>query len=206
MNCLLCGNEFIEKPSWQKLILLIPAEVICEKCRGKFEKAVDREFTSDWMGTKFEGALDSLTSFYKYNELMKDVLHQYKFLQDVELARVFMEDFKTLKNETSIIVPIPMHPDKLRERTFSQVDELLRIVKVPITHVLEKTMNTTQGKKSKLERINTEILFKVNSEVDGKSIILVDDLYTTGTTLQHAAFVLKQAGATKVDAVTLVRA
>lgn len=206
MNCLLCGNEFIEKPSWQKLFLLKHAEVICEKCRGKFENAETRDYKNDWVGTKFEGALDSLTSFYKYNESMKDVLHQYKFLQDVELARVFMEDFEGCKNELDMIVPIPMHPDKLRERTFSQVDELLRVANITFTHVLEKTMNTTQGKKSKLERINTEILFKVNKEVAGKTILLVDDLYTTGTTLHHAAHVLKQAGATKIDGITLVRA
>jgi competence protein ComFC len=137
MKCLLCGNEFIEKPSWQKLLLLKAAEVLCEKCRGRFEKAETRDFTSDFVGTKFEGALDSLSSFYKYNEFMIDVLHQYKFLQDVELARAFMEDFGTLKNETSMIVPIPMHLKKLRERTFSQVDELLSC-KYSIHTVLEK--------------------------------------------------------------------
>lgn len=206
MNCLLCGNEFIEKPTWQTLFLLKPAEVICGKCRGKFEKVEKRDFAVDWVGTKFEGTLDSLTSFYKYNDFMKDILHQYKFLQDIELAKVFMEDFATLKKTIDIVVPIPMHPEKLRDRTFSQVDELLRVADIPFTQVLEKTMNTTQGKKTKQDRINTEILFEVSKEVGGKSIILVDDLYTTGTTLHHAAYVLKQAGATKVDAITLVRA
>ena len=206
MNCLICGNEFIEKPSWQTLFLLKLAEVICGKCRGKFEKAEERDFAMDWVGTKFEGALDSLTSFYRYNDFMKDFLHQYKFLQDVELAKVFMEDFAMLKKTIDMVVPIPMHPEKLRERTFSQVDELLNVADISFTHVLEKTMNTTQGKKSKQERINTEVLFVINKEVVGKSITLVDDLYTTGTTLHHAAYVLKQAGVTKVDAITLVRA
>ncbi len=206
MNCLLCGNEFIEKPSWQALFLLKTNEVICEKCRSKLEKAEERDFTNAWEGTKYQGALDSLTSIYTYNDFMKDVLHQYKFLQDVELAKVFIEDFDTLKKKTSIIVPIPMHPDKRRERTFSQVDELLRAAQLPFTHMLEKKLNTTQGKKSKLERIHSEILFQINKEVVGKSIILIDDLYTTGTTLHHAAYVLKQSGANKVDAFTLVRA
>jgi len=206
MNCLICSNEFIEKPSWQRLLLLKPDEVKCGKCRRKFEKAEDRDYSMDWKGTEFEGALDSLTSFYRYNEFMKDLLHQYKFLQDVELSRIFVEDFQTFKKTTSMIVPIPMHPDKLRERTFSQVDELLRAAQLPFTHVLEKTMNSSQGKKSKQERIHSDILFKINNEVGGTSIILIDDLYTTGTTLHHAAYVLKQAGATKVEGVTLVRA
>ncbi|MFX3675293.1 MAG: ComF family protein [Paenisporosarcina sp.] len=206
MNCLLCEAEFIEKPTWQTLFLLKPNEVICEKCRAAFEKTEDRDFKDDWRGTKFDGALDSLTSIYTYNDFMKDVLHQYKFLQDVELSMVFMEDFALLKKGTDMVVPIPMHPEKLRERTFSQVDELLNAANIPFTQVLEKTLNTTQGKKSKLDRINSEILFQVNKEVTGKSIILVDDLYTTGTTIYHAAYVLKNAGAAKVSAVTLVRA
>lgn len=206
MNCLICSNEFIEKPSWQRLLLLKQNEVICEKCRSKFEKAEERDFKMDWKGTEFEGALDSLNSFYCYNEFMKDLLHQYKFLQDVELSKIFIEDFKTFKNSTSMIVPIPMHPVKLKERTFSPVDELFIAAQIPYTHVLEKTMNTTQGKKSKNERIHSEILFQANKEVSGKSILLVDDLYTTGTTLHHAAYVLKEAGAAKVEGVTLVRA
>jgi competence protein ComFC len=205
MNCLLCNNEFLEKPSWQSLFVLKNPQVICVKCQSKFERAENKDYLEEWKGTKFEGALDSLISIYNYNDFMKDVLHQYKFLQDVELAKIFREDFVHLKVEKAMIVPIPMHLEKLKERTFAQVDELLIAANIPFTQALQKSVNTTQGKKSKLERTQSEILFTVTENIEGKSILLVDDLYTTGTTLHHAAYVLKQAGASKVRGLTLVR-
>ncbi len=205
MNCLICSNEFIEKPSWTSLFMIKQPQVICDKCQSKFEQAEMKDFRQDWEGTIFDGALDSLNSIYCYNEFMKDVLHQYKFLQDVELAKIFREDFDQLKSETTMIVPIPMHSEKLQERTFAQVDELLIACDISFTKPLQKIINTTQGKKSKLERTQSEIFFKVTENVIGKSILLIDDLYTTGTTLHHAAYILKQAGALKVSALTLVR-
>jgi len=180
-------------------------QVICDKCKDKFEQAKMKDYREDWEGTMFEGSLDSLTSIYSYNEFMKDVLHQYKFLQDVELAKIFRDDFAHLESETAMIVPIPMHPEKLKERTFAQVDELLMAANIPFSQPLQKTMNTTQGKKSKLERTQSEILFSATENIARKSILLIDDLYTTGTTLHHAAYILKQVGATKVSALTLMR-
>lgn len=205
MSCLICGNNFLEKPSWTSLFMIKQPQVICDKCRSKFVQAEMKDYHQDWEATKFEGALDSLTSSYTYNEFMKDVLHQYKFLQDVELAKIFREDFVHLKSEAAMIVSIPMHSEKLRERTFAQVDELLLAADISFSQPLQKILNTTQGKKSKLERTQSEILFTVTENVVGKSILLIDDLYTTGTTLHHAAYVLKLAGATKISALTLVR-
>lgn len=205
MNCLICSNNFLEMPSWTSLFMIKQPQVICDKCKNKFEQAEMKDYRKEWEGTKFEGAIDSLTSIYSYNEFMKDVLHQYKFLQDVELAKIFRENFIHLISERAMIVPIPMHPEKLRMRTFAQVDALLKAADISFSQPLQKTMNTTQGKKSKLERTQTEILFTVTENIVGKSILLVDDLYTTGTTLHHAAYILKQAGASKVSALTLVR-
>ena len=205
MNCLICSKGFLEKPSWSTLFMIKQPQVICDKCQTKFEQAEMKEYRKDWEGTIFEGALDSLTSNYFYNEFMKEVLHQYKFLQDVELAKIFREDFVHLNLETAMIVPIPMHAEKLKERTFAQVDELLIAADISFSQPLQKNINTTQGKKSKKERTQSEILFTVTESVVGKTILLIDDLYTTGTTLHHAAYVLKQAGATKVRAISLVR-
>lgn len=206
MNCLICSGEFMEIPSWQRLFTIKRPETTCEKCKSKFEKASDKEHENDWIGTIYEGALDSLTSIYSYNKWMRQVYQQYKFQHDVELAKVFTADFTHLNKCKDLIVPIPLHEDKLKDRTFSQVDQLLMAANVPYTHVLSKMKNTTQVKKSKKERIESEINFTVCAEVKNQSILLVDDLYTTGTTLRHAAFILKEAGARRVNAITLIRA
>ena len=206
MNCLTCSSLFLETSSWQRLFFMRQAEVICSKCKSKFEKAKDIEHETQWIGTLYEGTLDSLTSIYDYNEWMKQIYRQYKFQHDIELAKIFAQDLRHLQKVQDLIVPIPLHPEMLIERTFSQVDQLLLAANVQFKHVLSKMRNSSQVKKSKNERMTSEINFEVCTNVQNQSILLVDDLYTTGTTLRHAAFVLKQAGAQKVNGITLIRA
>ena len=206
MKCLICTSSFVEIASWRKLLLMKSPQLVCGKCLIKFEKVEEKEWKNDWKGTKFEGALDSLTSIYSYNDWMKQVYQQYKFQLDVELANVFRTDFLPLLKKKEKIVPIPLHPDMLLERTFSQVDELLHAANVPFTHVLFKTLNQSQIGKSKKERVSSDLIFTNTKDVQKQDILLIDDLYTTGATLHHAAYVLKKAGANSVNALTLIRA
>ena len=64
---------------------------------------------------------------------MKEFLHQYKFLQDVALAKVFSQKLQqAFQKKEGIVIPIPMHPEKLKLRTFAQVDELLKAAQIPL--------------------------------------------------------------------------
>lgn len=206
MKCLICSGFFLESASWQKLFLLKQSDVICSGCRAKFEKVQNNQIEIEWSGTIYEGALDTVNSIYSYNDWMKSVFRQYKFHLDVELAKIFADDFKPLRKVQELIVPIPLHPEMLQKRTFAQVDQLLVAANVPFTHVLTKTSNRSQIGKSKKDRMSAEIMFSISQDVQNKHILLVDDLYTTGTTLHHAAFVLKTAGASSVRAITMIRA
>jgi competence protein ComFC len=206
MKCLICSSSFLEIASWRKLFLIKPPQLVCEKCSSKFEKAAEKEWRNEWVGTIYEGTLDSVYSIYRYNDWMKQVYRQYKFQLDVELANIFKSDFLPLLKIQDKIVPIPLHPEKLLVRSFSQVDELLNAANVPFTQVLSKTLDETQVGKSKKERVSSELIFTVTQDVQKQNILLVDDLYTTGTTLHHAAYALKKAGANTVNALTLIRA
>ena len=107
--------------------------------------------------------------------------------------------------EQRIVVPIPMHPQKLVKRTFSHIDELLIAAKIPYKHLLEKTTIDTQSKKSREERLNTQKLFRAISKIAPKNYVIFDDIYTTGTTIEHAKKALLEAGAKTVASVTLIR-
>ncbi|WP_336497143.1 ComF family protein [Psychrobacillus sp. FJAT-51614] len=173
---------------------------------SKFEKADTKFDLADFKGTRYEGAIDSVTSLYSYNEVMQSYLHQYKFLQDVALAQVFAEELRHLfEKKEGIVVPIPMYPEKLLLRTFAQVDELLNSAAVPFQHLLAKTAASEQGKKSKKERLEASPLFEVTGKITAQTFILFDDIYTTGTTMHHAAKVLKNFGATRIEAITLIK-
>ncbi len=198
-ECLLCEQSIASAPSWKALLGLDKQTTICQDCSKKFQYADSK---------KEDTVLDRVTSLYTYNEAMREYLHQFKFLQDVILASVFANELRNHLQGNAIIVPIPMHPEKKMQRTFAHVDELLKRARVPYTHLLEKTDTEAMGEKSKEQRLAMKPLFIVKSEtiIQPGTYILVDDIYTTGTTLRHAATVLKQAGATRIEAVTLIRA
>lgn len=218
MNCYLCENQLELKPIWRDLFFVDRQETICSTCRDLFEpikggcpicSSSGSELCTDcsnWEKTEFRGALDGGKCLYAYNAAMKDFFHQFKFLQDAILAEVFADELAAaLKKTPATIVPIPMNPHKLKVRTFSQVDSMLNAAGVQYLHLLEKN-EEVQGEKNRQERMETRDLFTLNGNLTPKRIVLVDDMYTTGTTLRLAAKLLKDAGAEEVNFITLIRA
>ena len=207
------------EPTWRSLFFRDFAETVCPSCKAQFCRVpkaccgicglpgdgICRD-CSLWERTEFAGLVHSGKSLYLYNEAMKTFLHQYKFLQDVVLSEVFAGDInEALHHSDAMLVPIPMNTEKLKKRTFSQVDELLASAGLPFTHLLSKT-DQVQGKKSRQERLESTKLFEWNGNKIPNKIILIDDLYATGTPMRHAAKELKGAGAGEIELFTLIRA
>lgn len=190
-HCLLCSQPLQTMASWKTLLTKQFPPSACEKCLARFERNTSQENLA----------------LYRYNEAMKDFLHQYKFLQDVALAKVFRQELYTLfKHEKATIIPIPMHAEKQKKRTFAHMDELLKAAQIPYTQLLEKTTIETQSSKTREERLQTAPLFKLRSDatVGQKEYLLFDDIKTTGTTLQHARTALEEAGAKNIRIFTLI--
>ncbi|WP_025116715.1 ComF family protein [Lysinibacillus fusiformis] len=188
-HCLLCSQLLKPSVTWKTLLIKQFTPTICTRCTARFEHS------------------QSITALYQYNEAMKDYLHQFKFLQDVALAKVFRQELYTRFNkEKAMILPIPMHPLKQQERTFSHTNELLKAANIPYIQLLEKTTTETQGSKNREQRLRAVPLFRLKegANVEHKDYLLFDDIKTTGTTLQHAADVLMQAGAKNVQYFTLI--
>ncbi|WP_233785847.1 ComF family protein [Planococcus halotolerans] len=218
MNCYLCEGVLDLKPSWRDLFFIDREETVCLNCSATFEKLIQGckicsasgpgicEECTHWETTEFRGTIDYGQCLYVYNDAMKDYFHQFKFLQDVVLAEVFAEELvKAVRKTKAAAVPIPMNPVKLRKRTFAQVDSILEAGGADYVHLLQKN-EEVQGEKNKGERISTRGLFTLNGNSVPKNIVLVDDMYTTGTTLRLAAKILKEAGAETVAFVALIRA
>lgn len=193
-DCLLCERPLQGGFGWKELMKKGLPQTICQRCEGKFQRIEQ------------QGAQD-VVSLYYYNEAMKDFLHRYKFLHDVLLAHVFNQAIQQqLKNEKFTIVPIPMHLASLKKRTFAHVDELLNAAHIPFEHYLMKKSSEQQSLKSRQERLQTPQLFEVmeRSKIANKEVLLIDDIYTTGTTILHAKKALLEAGASSVRAFTLI--
>ena len=129
-------------------------------------------------------------------------------------ANFMAEEFERNKNEIGeidFLIPVPLHEEKEKERGFNQskllADELSKMIGIPVLDGnLIRVKNTkTQTELSYKERQeNLEKAFKVLNwrEIKGKRIVLIDDVLTTGSTLNHCAHALLNSGAAAVYALT----
>ncbi|MEH7381349.1 ComF family protein [Bacillus sp. JJ1533] len=231
-TCLLCHNCFEEVDSWSTLFSLAEPDPLCSTCSEKLEK-VDGELCeicgrpfselSDeyregnlcfdcirWeKDPRWQGVLTKNRSIYLYNDFAKDVLSLYKFRGDYAISTIFKTPLKkaskTHFNPSYFVVPIPLSDERLYERGFNQAKALAELLGMPVHEVLARTHLEKQSKKSRDERISGENVFRVIDVVQDKDILLVDDIYTTGSTLRHAAAVLLEAGTKSVSSLTLMR-
>lgn len=167
---------------------------------------------------------------YKEKALTKKIIYQFKYrpyLKDLAktLASTLIEHFVISEKNTdeiwqnAVLVPVPLHIKKLKERGYNQSEELAnalaKILKIPvIPDVLIKTKTTKpqmELKKAEREK-NLSGAFTVKSggtsdvpPLLGKKIFLVDDVYTTGSTMQECASILKRAGAKSIWGIAVAR-
>ncbi|ARW08483.1 ComF operon protein [Bacillus atrophaeus] len=120
----------------------------------------------------------------------------------------FVSEFSTIYPEKSyVLIPIPLSEERKAERGFNQSELLAKCLGRPIIHSLTRLDNEKQSKKNKAERLLFKRVFdtEINS-VGDMDVILIDDLYTTGATLHHAARCLLEKGkAGSVSSFTLIR-
>lgn len=190
----------------------------CPRCGELFEDSSGpvylcgacRRHVPPWSGIGFYGA---------YRGLLRETIHEFKFSGRLDRSRVLQEllaraFFGHGLGFPDMIVPVPLHPARLRMRGFNQSLELSRflgrVLEVPVSaEALLRERNTVaQSTLSRSERLaNLKNAFSVRRDVcRGRSILLVDDVMTTGTTLRTCVVGLRRAGAVRVDVLVLARA
>jgi ComF family protein len=152
---------------------------------------------------------------------LRELIHLLKYEQvrpaAAVLGRMLHEAMERLDIAAgTVVVPVPLHNKKRRQRGFNQVDLIVRAaLKVesrsmhPGLDVLQRQRETQSqiGLTSHQRRENVRGAFVVAhpDQIAQREVLLVDDVYTTGTTLSECARVLKRAGASKVLVATVAR-
>jgi ComF family protein len=166
---------------------------------------------------------------YKESGLCQKLIHNFKYPPYLkalapDLANILIEHFiKIGKNtnevwENSVLTPVPLHVKKLKERGYNHSQELARelgiILKIPVlTDILVKTKDTkSQVGLNKMEREKNLLgAFSLTKNPQScgshgfSKVFLVDDVYTTGSTMQECAKILKENGVKSVWGIAIAR-
>ncbi|MBI5072125.1 ComF family protein [Candidatus Falkowbacteria bacterium] len=198
IECLGCGRE---------------GEWLCAACRENIKPdhhSLRGEF------------LDRIFTFYSYdNEFFKKIIHglKYKFVEDLAspLGTLLIRELKRIEGQIGkpdFIVPVPLHRKRLLERGFNQSELLaLKISEYfgwPVENTVLKRSRATAPQVSQDEAGRKENVGNAFSVVDSlkilnKKIVLLDDVTTTGATMEECAKVLKNAGAKEVLGLALAK-
>ena len=219
-SCVLCNSLLDEKLTFCDLLTLTkPKARACDTCFEKFQRISAQHCPKCYRDGMGEACMDcqvwikkgkevSHKSCFVYNEAMKDFFSQYKFQGDYALYSVFTEVLqKELKRYSDyMLVPIPISAKKYQTRGFNQVTALLEGTKLPFKEVLEKHDTIAQSSKTREERLQSQQCFKVKDKVTiPAKILLIDDIYTTGSTLQDAKQILVENGVKEIMTFSLAR-
>lgn len=194
-----------------------PLASVCEGCYSLLER-IDSDRLNDlsFFISVQPNAIDSFYSVFRYNGLVRTLIHELKYNETTKLATFFANELafsipQSRFQNIQAIVPIPMHPVKQRQRGYNQTILLAKalapLIAIPLeTRLLKKTRNTdSQTTKTTIERQeNQEHAFAIfHGAVIPDSVLLVDDVLTTGSTINEAAKVLKKAGVRRIVVLTI---
>jgi ComF family protein len=163
--------------------------------------------------------LEGIRAVADHAGVMRKAVHALKYEGQTSLARPLAALMVSATSKHGLypvdgIVPVPLHPRRLRERGYNQATliarELARTLSLPILEdaLVRSRATKTQTQLSAAERrVNVVDAFTAEAAgLAGRSLLLVDDVCTTGSTLQACADALRGAGASSVYALTLTRA
>lgn len=195
---------------------------ICTSCRHDLPVTNYHFNHSDVVKNIFYGRLqlEFATALFQFQKkgIVQHLLHNLKYkghetISDV-LGNWLGHELKgvTGYNSIDIVIPVPLHKNKLKQRGYNQVTKFgLQIAKALNAEYLDDVLvkisaTKTQVFKSRISRLDTtKTLFTVKNEhlIKNKHVLLVDDIITTGATIEACAIVLNQATTLKISVATM---
>jgi ComF family protein len=211
-SCVLC-NARIFKREWA---------AVCPDCWSKLEP-IPRPFCPQcgMPAPVIEGlcgscrrgdhAFDLARSLFLFTDPMRGILHHFKYSGRVSLAQPLGRRLRDHMHQEgfqgTIVLPVPLHRARERERGFNQAELLARRLGLPVDRgLLRRRKNTpSQTGLSRSQRaLNLSAAFEVR-RTPPDCVLVVDDVYTTGATLHEIAKTLKRAGTSRVEVLTVAR-
>ena len=139
---------------------------------------------------------------YFYNKKVQELLYQFKGCHDYELKTIFLEYYQSylnMKFKGYDMIPAPSSKSSDKERGFNHVEEMFGILNLKMLKCIHKTRKIKQADLTTKEREKIGKHLRVdNVDLTNKKVLLVDDVYTTGSTIKAMIKLVKEKGAKKI--------
>lgn len=188
---------------------------LCPKCKTKLKQITKAEIIKN-SNKNFKAH----AYLFKYSGIIREMILSYKFKDKSYLYKTFVEII--IKNKKicgfiekyDIIISVPIHKKRMNKRGYNQSELIVKGIAKNLNinrerNVLYKVKNNkSQSLLTKKDRLtNTKNVYKIleSSKIKDKKILLVDDIYTTGSTVNECSKMLKKAGASEVAVLTIAK-
>jgi competence protein ComFC len=221
--CVVCassieGREYLCENCHGRAPRITPP--FCAKCSEPFFGAITQTFTCANCAHRTLH-FDTAVAVYRSRGLVRKLVHEFKYGHQRHLRHPLaswlgetMNDPRLRGRRFDLIVPVPLHPARERERGFNQAALLAELlsgrIAVPLRPVLERirytSTQTAHDRTERMENLHDAFRLRKKTNVRELRVLLIDDVLTTGSTLSECARILKEAGASTVHAATAARA
>ena len=196
------------------------APPFCAKCSEPFEGAITSTFTCANCAHR-RIHFDAAVAAYRGRGIVRRIIHDFKYGRQIHLRHLVgrwlcaaLDDLRLRGRRFDVIVPVPLHPTRKRERGFNQASLLAELLSAQISiqsqPLLERirytNTQTALDRAERMENLHNAFRLRKNMTVRGLRVLLIDDVLTTGSTLSECARVLRDAGVISVHAATAARA
>ena len=180
---------------------------VCQRCWHAVTPVLKRPSLGGW--------IDGIAAGGEYDGTLREIVHAFKYQQRRSLARPLADLMRRhggeVLSEADMVVPVPLHWRRRYARGFNQARDLAGFLEKPVLDVLVRSRHTFSQVRleASARASNVRGAFALRRPVlqqpitiGGRCIVVVDDVMTTGATIQECARVLKEAGAARVCALT----
>ena len=192
----------------------------CATCSEPFSGAISGPFTCANCAHRrlyFQAAV----AVYRSRGIVRRIVHQFKYGRQIHLRHLVgrwlcaaLEDERLRDRQFDLIVPVPLHPARERDRGFNQAlllalllgGRMTTAVKPVLERVRYTTTQTAFDRSERMENLHGAFRLRRKTDVRGLRVLLIDDVLTTGATLSECARVWKRAGAGSIHAAIAARA
>ena len=221
--CTICGRsiragEYLCGDCETRVTRIVPP--FCQACSEPFEGSITGAFpcTNCAHRTIY---FDAAVAAYRGRGIVRQIIHEFKYGRQIHLRHLVarwlhaaLDDERLRGSRFDIIVPVPLHATRLRERGFNQASLLAALLsaqtsissKPLLERIRYTTTQTALDRSERMENLHNAFRLRKNADVRGLRVLLIDDVLTTGSTLSECARVLKRAGALSVYAAMAARA